>query len=269
MRTWMGSLLWFAATAVSMHGQATLHRHETGFGVRAPAGWSAQSSPEGVVMLPPRVTYDPNRPDNPELYIAGMQGDFDASGEGQMIQELSSAFVKSGVSITRSGEREEFAARGRTGAIYAWEFKNPQNGVLYGVKFYLTSQDRRAYIVMATGEAARIRPRDAQLREMAATMDYQAPKMPEAGPLADDTPLAQQWLRKLRGKVIKQFIGGGGLSGEKSRYLAPDGTYSMSGNTVIAADVGPYGGAPTASASSISRQSTQGRWKIRDVNTTT
>jgi hypothetical protein len=118
---------------------------------------------------------------------------------------------------------------------------------------------------MATGEAQRINARDAQWREVAATLDFQAPKMPQGGALADATPLARQWLQKLRGKLIRQFISGG-VVGERRRYLAPDGTYSMQGSSAVVIDVGPYAGAPAASASAISRQSMTGRWKIRDIN---
>jgi hypothetical protein len=184
--------------------------------------------------------------------------------------------------MKRSGDRESFQVRARAASSYTWEFRNPQTGKDTAARFYLVPQQSRIFVIVAAGEAQRIYNRDAQMRETAGTMELAAaamatrppaPKQPAVaaapaagGPLADDTPAAQQWLQKLRGKVIKQFIGGGGMTGEKTRYLAPDGTYSMRGNSVVAIDVGPYGGAPTASASSISKQSVTGRWKIRDVN---
>jgi hypothetical protein len=267
VRHWAGLFLTGAGVLLGQTPEpGKLHRHESGLGIRVPAGWTTQDNVQGTVLLPPGVKFDPNRQDNPELYAALMHEGFDAAGEQEFVQELSSAFLQSGLTLTRSGEREPFSARGRTGAVYAWEFRHPATGAAYGLKFYLWAQDGRAYVVMATGEAQRINGRDAQLREVAVTLDFQAPKMPQGGPLADATPLAQQWLQKLRGKVIRQFISGGGAVGEKRRYLAPDGAYSMQGGSALAIDVGPYAEAPTASASAISRQSMTGRWKIRDIN---
>jgi hypothetical protein len=77
--------------------------------------------------------------------------------------------------------------------------------------------------------------------------------------LADNTPLAQQWLQKLRGKMIRQFYASQGMSSDKRHYLNADGTYSYRRNSMVAIDV------PGASASSIGNNNSAGRWRIRDV----
>jgi hypothetical protein len=115
---------------------------------------------------------------------------------------------------------------------------------------------------MAVGESGKVQSRDAQLRDISGSANFQTPKPAAAGPLADNTPLAQQWLQKLRGKVIYQFFGAGngGMTSESRRYLAADGTYSMRGNSVISIDV------PGMSASSVDQSGSDGRWRIRDDN---
>jgi hypothetical protein len=239
------------------------HRHESGFGLMLPSGWTAQDNPQGTILIPAGVTYDPSRNDNPEVYVAGVHDAVDPAGERQLVQELSSAFLTSGVELTRAGDRQQVA---QGGAVYHWEYRTPRYPTTVGLKIYVAAAAARTFVVLGAGEAQRVNSRDLPLREILTSMDFQQPKMPEAGPLADNTPQAQEWLQKLRGKVIKQFSGGGGMSAEKTRFLAADGTYSMKSSSVVSIDVGPYGGAPTASASSIGRNSQTGRWKIRDEN---
>ena len=94
-------------------------------------------------------------------------------------------------------------------------------------------------------------------------MRWEAPKPEPSAPLADDTPLAQMWLAKLRGKAIRQFIRGGGV-GERRHLLKADGGYEYSSNFAASADVGPFGEAPSASASVTSRKARAGRWRIVD-----
>ena len=237
------------------------HRHETGFGMTLPAGWTVKDNPEGAMMIPPGVTFDPNRQDNPEVYIAGRYGQVDPAGEQQLVQELSSAFVQSGVQVSRAGERQPI---GQRAAVYYWEYRAPKHPPLLGLRIYVAVSGGRTFVVLGAGEAERVNTRDLPLREMLASMDFQQPKMPEGGALADNTPQAQEWLKKLQGKVIKQFSGGGGMTSERTRFLAADGTYSMRSSSLASIKVGPYGEAPTASASSISRNAQTGRWKIRD-----
>jgi hypothetical protein len=212
---------------------------------------------------------DPDSNDNPEIYVAQVVDGYDPAEEAASIAQLGAAFVQSGIPMQRDGEREGFNIRGRSGSVYTCEFTSPETGRQVAVRFYIAPVQTRAFLIVAAGETGRVYGRDATLKEAAVSMDYQAPaalsKPPEPGdPLADNTPLAQQWLQKLRGRVIRQFIGGGGVTGERSRFLAADGTYTMRGNSAVAIDVGPYGEAPSASASSVRREGMAGRWRIRE-----
>lgn len=254
------ALLWLCAAAA--FGQQR-HTHETGFSFPLPAGWTVKDNLQGSFLLPPGVKFDPDRTDNTEVYMASIEEGYEPAEEAKLARELSEVFLSAGVRLARAGDREPFPG----GAAYIWEFRHPDTGMPYGLHICVSGKAGRALVAIAFGESGRIERQAASMRQVAAAMAYQPPRPAAAGPLADDTPLARQWLAKLRGKVIKQFLGAGsGMTGEKTRYLAPDGTYTMSGNTVIAIDVGPYGGAPTASASSIGRQQATGRWRIRDDN---
>jgi hypothetical protein len=264
------------------------HRHESGMEITLPASWMAEDNQQGTILLPPGGAINTGSDENQEFYVAQMVDDYDPLEEESSIEKLSTAFVLSGAPMRRAGEREALQIRDRNVSVYTWEFTDPETATDLAVRFYIIPDQNRAFLLVAAGEMQRVYGKDSVLREAAASMTYRSSEVsdasmaanevkttPEAkppqalktgGPLADNTPIAQQWLQKLRGRVIRQFIGGGGVSGERSSYLAPDGTYTMRGSASMAVDVGGYGEAPDASASSVSRNTMSGRWYIRDRN---
>lgn len=267
-----------AACAQNVPAGGAIHAHESGFSFRLPAGWSVQDNARNSLILPPGVRLDPTRNDNSEAYIVGSFDGYRPADEQQFVGQLSSEFAQGGVTVIRA-YREALAARGRQASVYTWEVRDAETRQNQLLRFYLVPDGQRALVIIALGEAARVASRDAELRAAAANLEFRAAKPPApneaikppaagaavkplaAGDaLADNTPAAREWLEKLRGRVIRQFYGGGGTSGEKRRFLAADGTYSMSGNVVTSATV------PGATASGTSRMAGSGRWKIRDVN---
>jgi hypothetical protein len=65
--------------------------------------------------------------------------------------------------------------------------------------------------------------------------------------------------------MIRQMWASQGMSSDKRHYLNADGTYSYKSSSMVSINVGPYGGAPDASALSTGRDASTGRWRIRDL----
>jgi hypothetical protein len=249
---------------VATAATARMHRSSLGLAAGIPAGWTASDSEGGILMLPPGVNYNPARQDNPEIYMLLSQDGYTPGEEATYARQLSQAFLQGGARLKRAGERETIAAGRRQWIRYSWEFNNPSDGRDYALDAWITSEGSRAFLLMAVGHLARVRSREAELRTIAASTSFSAPRVTAGGPLADNTPEAQWWLNKLRGKVVRQFFSAGGGSGgsmtsETFRYLNADGTYSLRRESATSIYV------PGASAGGTSRDSAQGRWRIKDA----
>jgi len=237
-------------------GRAAAHVHSKGFSIQPAAGWTAQNIEQGIQLVPAGAAPG-------EGYIAAIQDGYSAAEEARTVQQLSQAFLQNGGQAGRAGQRRQ------DGAVtsYAWEAMDPSSGKLAALKIYLIPAGNRANLLVAFGHAERVGPRDGELRQMITTLRpaaVSAAARPASAPaaggaLADNTPLAQQWLQKLRGKMIRQFYASQGMSSDKRHYLNADGTYSYRRNSMVAIDV------PGASASSIGNNNSAGRWRIRDV----
>lgn len=228
--------------------------HSSGYSLPLPAGWTAQEQPDGALLLPPGATFNPNSQNNAEAYIITAREGYDPQEEASVVAQLSNAVAQSGGS---GGQRQPARFGNRSGSIYRWDMRNPSTGQPVGFDIYLASEASAAYILIAVGEPARIRTHEATLRSVLS--GAAPPKAPPAGVLSDNTPLAQRWLAKLRGKRVRQFWASQGMSSDKSHYLNADGTYRLQSSSMVAVDV------PGASASSIGRGNETGRWYIRDV----
>jgi hypothetical protein len=228
--------------------------------LRLPQGWSAHEREKGILLVPPGASIDLSREDNTEAYFALVQTGFHPSEEAAFAKEVSAAFLQGGAQIVRGGTRQPLSASGRSGSLYAWDLRDPATRKAISFDMYIFPAGDRALAVVAIGETERVRSHVVSLRQIAGSLQHHAPRIAANAPLADNTQVAQFWLQKLRGKTIKQFIGGGGAVGQRVRQLAADGTYSYRSSVAIVAEV------PGASASSTSRNANTGRWRIVDRN---
>jgi hypothetical protein len=112
----LAALVLEAAPAVGQAGGQSAAgapcRHETGLGLRPPAGWTVKDNLQAVILLAPGVRFDPNRQENTELYMALVQDDYDSASKRESVEELSAAFLQSDTPVVRSGERETLAGAG-------------------------------------------------------------------------------------------------------------------------------------------------------------
>ncbi|MDX2151182.1 MAG: hypothetical protein SFV54_10640 [Bryobacteraceae bacterium] len=214
-----------AVLALLQLAALTTHKHESGLSIRIPADWTVESQPQGLLLKPPGAVFDPRRQDNAEVYIVASEPGYDAEQEREFVASLGSGFLQSGVPLTRSGERASFPA----GASYTWEFRHPSTGKLFAVRVYVRPEPPRAHVILAMGDAARLASRDEEVKTFLAGLKFEAPKKNTT--LADDSPLAQMWLERLRGKT---------LAGRPIRHLGEDGALTLGANPAIAAPAGKW-----------------------------
>jgi hypothetical protein len=227
-------------------GRTAAHEHPKGFRVAPAAGWTARNNDQGVLLIPADGASD-------EVYVAALQDGYSAAEEVKSVQQLSQAFLQNVRQVRRSGEREQFGG----GTAYYWEMVDPQANKIVGLKIYFVPAGTRANVIIAFGAAERIQPRDGALKQMLASIRTAAPApMAAGGALADSTALAQQWLQKLKGKMVRQFHAYQGMSSDKRHMLNADGTYWFRSSSMVSVDV------PGASAGSTGGSRQQGRWRI-------
>lgn len=236
-----------------------LFKHGLGFSLRLPPGWTATENPEGATLLPAGVTFDSSRQDNPEIYIAAMRNDYNPREEAQTVAQLSAAVARNGASSGRNGQREPATFGQRNGSIYRWDVRDPNSGRLASFDVFLAAEGQRAFVLVGAGEQQRIRARDAELRQILASMAATPVQMSAGGSLADNTPLAQRWYAKLRGRHIRQIYASQGMSSDKRHILGADGSYAYRSSSMVSVDV------PGASALSTGGDNSRGRWRVRDI----
>jgi hypothetical protein len=244
-------------------GATTLFRHKFGFSLPLPLAWTATEAPEAALLLPPGAAFDTARQDNPEAYIAAMRDGYSAQDEAQTVAQLRDSVARNGVSGGRNGQREAAVFGSRNGAVYRWDMREPNTGRQIAFDIFLAAEGQRAFVVLAVGEPARIRARDAELRQILAGMSatqiqQQIQQSSAGGVLADNTPLAQRWLAKLRGRHVRQFWASQGMSSDKRHILAADGSYAFRSSSMVSVDVSG------ASALSTGGDNARGRWRILD-----
>lgn len=238
----------------------TPYRHPLGFSLQLPPGWTGTESPDSALLLPAGVTFDAQRQNNPEVYLAMMRNDYTPQDEAQTVAQFSAAISRDQPASGRNGQREAATFGSRPGSIYRWDILGRTTGQPVAFDIFLATEGQRAFLIVAAGERATIRSRDAEVRQILASMaPTQALAVPASGsPLADATPLAQRWLGKLRGKMVRQFWASQGMSSDKRHMLAADGTYSFRSSSMVSVDVSG------ASALSTGKDNSTGRWRIRD-----
>lgn len=255
-----------AASSASKLGE--LVTFGVGCSVRLPTGWTYKEDSEGVMFLPPGVRFDPARKNNPEAYFLAVRNDHAPADESDVVRDLSAAVRLTGGS---GGQRRPAKFGSRAGALYQWDFRDPQSGILAGLDIYFATEDSRAVLMLAAGENARIRAQETNVRQILSSVVFakttlssntsraDSTSSPASTSLADATPLAQRWLAKLRGKVVRQFWASQGMSSDKRHWLNGDGTYAFKSSSMVSVDVSGASGLSTG------KDNSSGRWQIRDV----
>ena len=256
---------------------AAIHKHPAGFTFRLPTGWKAEDGPEQSLVLPPGVTVDPNREDNPEILVIQSHPGVANPEDAPPAEDIRQGFVNTGLGLEKSEEKGSFDAQGRPGIHFTWDFKNPSDNVIYRVRLYAVRTRGDVVTLLARGHRARMEAREKALVQLAGTMEAPpktaavapprvvigavevkapsdarppvAPPRPEipkaaAAPVLDgNSPLAKLWVARLYGRLLA-------VPGRpRLLILRRDGTYSeVDQPTLEAVDGAPAAGRWTAGA---------------------
>lgn len=256
------------------------YRNAAGIVFRAPPDWGVQEVEGNPVLVPPGVQYDAKRTDNSEVYfISGAEDETDLDSP-QVGIELKKVLTSFNAQPQGELEKEPFEAGGRQARLYSWRASHPVHGRPLALRVYLVRSGRVMLMLFAIGEMAPVSGRDAILRQVAASLDFDpsgansADATPTsaaggaqpagagsaAGGLTDGAPQSQQWLQLLNGKLLQQmdsYTSGtsGGYSSRKRLYLAPNGQFQYDSTSTVSVYVpGATGGG--------NQDKGTGRWQI-------
>jgi hypothetical protein len=216
------------------------------------------------VLLPPGVQgVDANAN---ELYVAMAHEGYQGTQDPRLHAELASSITQGrshGVRVAK----EAFPTPRGEGLRIRLDFTDPNSGLPLRLDLYLVPGNGNVLVLVAAGLEQLVTRRTPLLIPMAASLSVNTVSparqtAPAAGGVSDAAPASRQWAEKLRGMKLTQLSSYSGMSSERYWYLHADGTYSHKGSSMVSIDVGPYGGAPTASASSIGRSAGQGTWRV-------
>lgn len=148
-------------------------KHSLGFRVDLPDGWTSENVKVGLMLLPPGVTLDPDREDNPEVYTVWSAQD-DQSSEQDYIEGVRARFRASKIAVEREGDIERFAlprkSDGISGVIYTFDFIHPERKAAYRLRAFAMTTRGRQLILIAQGLRDKIASRDRALRDIAASL---------------------------------------------------------------------------------------------------
>jgi hypothetical protein len=149
-------------------------KHPFGIVYALPKNWTAESGATSVLLLPPGVKVDAEREDNPEVYSLSLIEDFTSPEDPLLVDTLRRGISDPKIRFTRDGEREVLSLPGKPGVAYVWEFEHPKLKTPYRVKFFVLSRKEKLLALTCTGRIDRLAPRDAELRAIAYSLDYEA-----------------------------------------------------------------------------------------------
>jgi hypothetical protein len=233
------------------------HTHTNGLSVAVPAGWTAQDGPNGILLVPPGTTFDPN---GDEIYAVAFMEGYSSLDDPKLARDMQQG-IASGTAAARQGVFQD--ASGRNGKSLQWQFNHPQNGVPVTVQVYLTSSSGAVYGITAIGASRLVARNQAAIERAAATVTYGAQQArAAAGSMSDGNPASQNWLQRIRGRQLIQMSSSQYHTSKKVLTLNADGTFTFWSNSLASINVGEYGQAPSASAMSANRDAGDGRWRV-------
>lgn len=225
------------------------YRSPSGISFTLPTGWEAKEGNDGAVLMPPGYVFNPQQMD--ELYVTGTQEG--SATDPSIAAEMQKAFGAQGAQFQQS----TMQLGGRPVVAYAASMREPKSGRMMALRIYLVQQGPKVAMTVGLGLADGVERNDAGLRQVAATIAYQAPPAPPPGQLSDGSAAANQWVQRFKGMKLRQLTTGQYEAGSKTWILNADGTFSFASD-YSAAVYAPSG----ANASMANRDGGQGRWRV-------
>ena len=148
-----------------------------------------------------------------------------------------------------------------------WAGKNLTTNQPVQMRMYATTLSGKAVVLFAAGTLTKLDAREATLREIAASVAPATTAVNRASPATpsannDRSPLAQQWIQKLRGKKLVQMSsynsggGSGGYSSKTEIYINANNTFQARSESSVSVYV------PGANGGSGGTKKAAGTWRI-------
>ncbi len=258
-------LLILTATTFAQPRTATTRKtfsHPQGFSFEHPADWKIESNDEAAQILPPGLTADDQTENFRLLTIAAPIEVTDPRFAAEMDQLAAQI-----PGFTKIGTTQSYKTKNGNGLRGVWAGKNLTTNQPVQMRMYATTLSGKAVVLFAAGTLTKLDAREATLREIAASVAPATTAVNRASPATpsannDRSPLAQQWMQKLRGKKLVQMSsynsggGGGGYSSKTEIYINANNTFQARSESSVSVYV------PGANGGSGGTKKAAGTWRI-------
>lgn len=236
--------------------------HPKGFSLQHPADWRVEGNAEFAQLLPPGLTAD-DQTEN--IRVLTETSPVDAA-DPRFTAELDQLAAQL-PGFSKLGTTQSYKTKSGSGVRAVWAGTNLETGQKVQLRLYATTLNGLAVVLFAAGLPAKLDAHETMLRDIAASIaaPAAAQNTPQrnATPAANDrSPLAQQWLQRLRGKKLTMLSsynsggGGGGMSSKTEIYLNADGSFLGRSESSVSIYV------PGANGGSSGVQKAAGTWRI-------
>lgn len=159
-----------AATPAEMPAMQR-YRSDAGVVFRPPPDWSVHAVGGNAAIAPPGATFDPQRPDNTEVYlILGTEDGTDLDAP-ELVTALETLLAADNLRPQSPAQKDTIDAGGRTARRFAWRGPTVPAGDL-ALHAYLVRDGQYILMLVAAAETKAMSTRDTQLREIAASLAY-------------------------------------------------------------------------------------------------
>ncbi len=236
--------------------------HPKGFSFQYPADWRVESNAEFTQLLPPGLTAE-DQTENLRILTETVPVD---AADQRFTAELDQLAAQL-PGFSKVGATQSYPTKGGVGVRGIWAGRNMQTQQAIQIRMYATTVHGLAIVLFAAGQTGKLEARESSLRDIAlsvaATTAAAAPSAPTSGAAAsvDRSPLAQQWLQRLRGKKLTKMSSyssgsSGGMSSKTEIYLQANGSFQGRSESSVAIYV------EGANGSSGGVQKAAGTWRI-------
>lgn len=255
----------FAALAQSRPSSSPAYKtfqHQKGFSLQHPSDWRIESKAEFAQVLPPGLSAD-DQTVNIRVLTEVVPVD---AADPRFTAELDQLAAQL-PGFSKVGTTQNYKTKSGSGVRAIWAGRNQTTGQQIQIRMYATTLNGLAIVLFAAGLPNKLDAHETMLRDIAASVSTTTaatnavPK--NTAPAANDrSPLAQQWLQRLRGKkltMLSSYNSGGGSGGMSSKteiYLNADGTFQGRSESSVSIYV------PGANGGSSGVQKAAGTWRI-------
>lgn len=236
--------------------------HAKGFSLQYPADWRVESNAEFAQLLPPGLTAN-DQTEN--IRVLTETSPVDAA-DPRFTAELDQLAAQL-PGFSKLGTTQSYKTKSGSGVRAVWVGTNLETGQKVQLRMYATTLNGVAIVLFAAGLPTKLDAHEMILRDIATsiaapTVAQGTPQRNAASVTNDRSPLAQQWLQRLRGKKLTMLSsynsggGGGGMSSKTEIYLNADGSFLGRSESSVAIYV------PGANGGSSGVQKAAGTWRI-------